>query len=523
MSGRNYVSPEMKIRAVEEYLSRTESLNLTAKKYGVSRSTFQKWLLNYEVFGKEGLYPRTGNQHYSETLKRQAVELYLSGQASEEMVCKKYQIRSRSILEKWISCYTGQQELRPAGGARSGTRMTRNYEERKNAVEYCIAHDKNYSLTAEHFGLTYQQVYSWVRKYHAAGLERLTGAYKAKGSKRIPENKKLKTDGLKLEMELVLYRKIHQYRHHGGETPDFSGVRYMMEYQIIKELQEEKKWPVYKLCAALGVSRAAYYKWRSREASQKQLDDEELAQRISEIYQQQRGIPGYRQMKIILERRFGLKCNLKRIYRLMNALGLRSVCRRQKRRRTKKTPAEHVAENILNRKFSASKQNEKWLTDVTEFKYGAGNKAYLSAVLDLYGRNIVAFSFGHSNNNALVFETFDRALQRFPEAKPLLHSDRGVQYTSRSFREKMEHAGIRQSMSRVGCCLDNAPMEGFWGILKSEMYYPHRFDDYNSLYEAVCKYIDFYNNVRYQKNLGCMTPSEFIQLSDNMKMQKTFT
>lgn len=185
----------------------------------------------------------------------------------------------------------------------------------------------------------------------------------------------------------------------------------MMEYQIIKELQEEKKWPVYKLCAALGVSRAAYYKWCSREASQKQLDDEELAQRISEIYQQQRGIPGYRQMKIILERRFGLKCNLKRIYRLMNALGLRSVCRRQKRRRTKKTPAEYIAENILNRKFSASKQNEKWLTDVTEFKYGAGNKAYLSAVLDLYGRNIVAFSFGHSNNNALVFETFDRALQ----------------------------------------------------------------------------------------------------------------
>ena len=195
----------------------------------------------------------------------------------------------------------------------------------------------------------------------------------------------------------------------------------------------------------------------------------------------------------------------------------------QKAQACKKTPAEYVAENILNRKFSASKQNEKWLTDVTEFKYGAGNKAYLSAVLDLYGRNIVAFAFGHSNNNALVFETFDRALLRFPEAKPLLHSDRGVQYTSRSFREKMEHAGIRQSMSRVGCCLDNAPMEGFWGILKSEMYYPHRFDDYNSLYEAVCEYIDFYNNVRYQKNLGCMTPNEFIQRSNNMKKQKTST
>ena len=237
--------------------------------------------------------------------------------------------------------------------------MTRNYEERKNAVEYCIAHDKNYSLTAEHFGFTYQQVYSWVRKYHAAGLERLTGAYRAKGSKRVSENKKLKTDGLELEMELVLYRKIHQHRRQGGEIPDFSGVRYVMEYQIIKELHEEKKWPVYKLCAALDVSRAAYYKWRNRETSQKQMDDEKLAQRISEIHQQQRGIPGYRQMKIILERRFGLRCNLKRIYRLMNVLGLRSVCRRKKRSHARKTPAEYVAENILNRKFSASKQNEK--------------------------------------------------------------------------------------------------------------------------------------------------------------------
>ena len=241
MLGRNYVSPEMKIRAVEGYLNGSESLNLTAKRFGVSRSTFQKWLLNYEMFGQEGLYPRTGNQYYSETQKREAVELYLSGQASEEMVCKKYQIRSRTILEKWILCYTGQQEFRPAGGARSGSHMTRNYEERKNAVEYCIAHGKNYSLTAEHFGVTYQQVYSWVRKYHAAGLERLAGTYRSKASKGVPKNKKLNTDGLGLEMEMVLYRKLHQHCHQESEAPDFSGVWHVMEYQIIKELHEEKK------------------------------------------------------------------------------------------------------------------------------------------------------------------------------------------------------------------------------------------------------------------------------------------
>lgn len=218
-------------------------------------------------------------------------------------------------------------------------------------------------------------------------------------------------------------------------------------------------------------------------------------------------------MKIILERRYGLKCNWKRIYRLMRVLGLRSVCRKNRRKRKKKTPAEYITENVLNREFSSGRQNEKWLTDITELKYGTGKKAYLSAILDLYGRNIVAFSLSHCNNTSLVLKTFRQAFLKYPDAKPLLHSDRGVQYTSRSFQIEMKRAGLRRSMSRVGCCLDNAPMEGFWGILKTELYHHHHFDDYETLKDAVCAYIDFYNNARYQKNLGCMTPTEFIAAS----------
>ena len=164
----------------------------------------------------------------------------------------------------------------------------------------------------------------------------------------------------------------------------------------------------------------------------------------------------------------------------------------------------------MNRDFSSGRQNEKWVTDVTEFKYGSGSKAYLSAVLDLYGRNIVAFSLSRRNDTSLVLDTFEQAFQKYPDAKPLLHSDRGVQYTSRSFRKEMKRAGVCQSMSRVGRCLDNAPMEGFWGILKTEMYYRYHFEDYETLRKAICAYIDFYNNDRYQKKLGCMTPVEFI-------------
>lgn len=276
------------------------------------------------MFGTEGLCHRAGNHHYSKEIKREAVETYLSGRMSEEEICKKYQIRSRTQLEKWISLYNGQKESRPAGGARKGTCMARiSGEEKEKAVEFCIAHGRDYALTAERFGFTYQQIYGWVRKYHAAGLNSLREdrEYSKELSDRVIENKHFKAVNLELEMEAVLHRKLQQYRRQGRGSPDLSGVRQAAAYQVIKELHEEHRWPVYKLCAAAGVSRAGYYKWLNRAVSQKQTEDEKLAGLITEIYQAQRGIPGYRQMKIILERRYGLKCNLKRIYRLMRVLG----------------------------------------------------------------------------------------------------------------------------------------------------------------------------------------------------------
>ena len=136
-------------------------------------------------------------------------------------------------------------------------------------------------------------------------------------------------------------------------------------------------------------------------------------------------------------------------------------------------------------------------------------KIYLSAILDLYDRRIVSYRIGDSNNNSLVFETFDEAVKANPDAHPLFHSDRGFQYTSKSFRDKLIAANMRQSMSRVGRCIDNGPMEGFWGILKSEMYYLRKFTSRDDLISAIERYLHFYNNKRYQQRLRCMTPMEF--------------
>ena len=146
---------------------------------------------------------------------------------------------------------------------------------------------------------------------------------------------------------------------------------------------------------------------------------------------------------------------------------MKAVIRRKRPQYQRSTP-EVTAENILNRDFTAKNLNEKWLTDVTEFKYGNNEKLYLSAILDLKDKGIVSFAMGRHNNNRLVFDTFDLAVTKYPDAHPLFHSDRGFQYTSKQFKSRLDKAKMTQSMSRVGRCIDNGPMEGFWGVLNAK-------------------------------------------------------
>jgi transposase InsO family protein len=285
-------------------------------------------------------------------------------------------------------------------------------------------------------------------------------------------------------------------------------VRLENKYLAVKSLNEEKGYAVVPLCEILNLNRSSYYKWLNRDQSKQEARDAELIKYMCELYQESNGIFGYRRMQLNLKRRFNLHCNKKRVYRIMRAIGMKSVIRRKRPNYIKSTP-EITAENILNRNFTAENLNEKWLTDITEFKYGNSEKLYLSAILDLKDKSIVSYVVGRSNNNVLAFDTFDIAIQKYPDSKPLFHSDRGFQYTSKAFRVKLDAQGMTQSMSRVGRCIDNGPMEAFWGTLKAEMYYLEKFPDYKSLESAIEKYIDFYNNNRYQEKLGGLAPFEY--------------
>lgn len=263
------------------------------------------------------------------------------------------------------------------------------------------------------------------------------------------------------------------------------------------------------LCGIVGVSRAGYYKWLKRIPTDQEIENNDLVEKMKILQRDNKNVLGYRRMADELYVEHDIVVNRKRVYRLMKLESMQSIIRRKRKSYPRSNP-QHIAENILNREFVAERPNQKWLTDVTEFKYGNGKKAYLSAIIDLYDNSIVSYVVGHSNNNDLVFKTFDPVLPLAINKELLIHSDRGYQYTSHGFHERIEaNKNIIQSMSRVGRCIDNGPIEGFWSHLKCEMYYLEKFDTYDDLKYKICGYINHYNYKRIQSKLNRQSPMEY--------------
>lgn len=228
-----------------------------------------------------------------------------------------------------------------------------------------------------------------------------------------------------------------------------------------------------------------------------------------EIYNASDKIYGYRRMTMNVNSEMKKQYNIKRIYRLMKTeLKIASVIRKKKKKYTKST-AEYKAENILSREFSANAPQVKVLTDITEFKYQGDKKIYMCATFDLYDKSILAYSLSDKANTELVLKTLIESYDGIPPKNSLLHSDRGCQFTSLEFKEKLEELGIKHSMSRVGKCIDNGPMEGFFGNIKSEKYHLKKYSTLEELEKDIHEYIKFYNETRLQKNLGNMSPLQY--------------
>jgi transposase InsO family protein len=244
---------------------------------------------------------------------------------------------------------------------------------------------------------------------------------------------------------------------------------------------------------------------------QKQFDlpdkYKEIKELIKSIYQRHKGRYGYRRITDELQNR-AIIINHKTVLRLMKSLGLKSIIR-VKKYKSYRGENGKIAPNILERNFKATAPNQKWATDITEFNV-SGNKLYLSPIIDLFNQEIISFELTERPVFNQVVVMLKKAFKTIPNNTNLmLHSDQGWQYQMNHYQRLLKEKGIVQSMSRKGNCLDNAIIENFFGILKSEMFYTQKFKSIEQLKHEINKYINYYNNERIKSNLNKMSPIKY--------------
>jgi putative transposase len=286
-----------------------------------------------------------------------------------------------------------------------------------------------------------------------------------------------------------------------------------MRFQFIEKHRDEL--PVKLMCKVLEVSTSGYYAWRGRPPSKREMANRALTAKIKEEFEKSSETYGSPRIYQVM-RKLGLMCSQNRVARLMRAAGLKAKQMRRYRSTTKRNKADRAAPNILKRDFSAEAPNKKWVADITYIATQEG-WLYLATILDLFSRRVVGWAMSPRMTRDLTLGALHMATRRCrPERGLIHHSDQGSQYTDSEYQAVLAAHGIVASMNGVGTWYDNAPMESFFGTLKSELVH-HR--AYRSRAEAspdVFYYIEaWYNRRRLHSALGYESPEVYEQLYHN--------
>ena len=294
------------------------------------------------------------------------------------------------------------------------------------------------------------------------------------------------------------------------------GLKNKEKAKAIIELSKAKEYKSITILQWLKVAKlnkSSFYEWKEKLYKQIKSKEIYIIEKIKDIVKESKGRYGYRRVSKVLRLEYGLIVNHKKVLRIMKENEL--LCIKFKNRVRKynsyKGTVGKIANNIVNRNFKADKPNKLWLTDITEFKIrNSEKKIYLSPILDTFNGEIISYSIGFSPTVTLTNKSLEKALKRIKNKEDLtIHTDQGFHYQHSSFVRTLENNNIKQSMSRKGNCLDNAPMENFFGILKQEMFYGENYSSYEKLIEDIKEYIKWYNTKRIKENLKGMSPIDY--------------
>ncbi|HEY0899938.1 MAG TPA: IS3 family transposase [Sphingobacteriaceae bacterium] len=450
MNRKSKFSIQFKEDLVKEYLQGSYGLKDFAAKHGISNQYLSRLILRYEALG--GLHTQSKNNVYDASFKLTCVLSVLKDNLSLSEAASKFGVPSDSTLFNWIRRYEqfGEAGLAPKPRGRPTTMSVPKRKKKERSFDPKIA--------AMEDELEYL---------------RAENAY--------PKKVKCLNSRGRAQKEQIQVKAIQELRH------------------------------VYELRLLLRISKMArstfyYYLKRSKEDKY-----ETVKTLITTVFHQHKGRYGYRRIQVELQKK-GHIINHKTVSRLMNELGVKCMIRRKKYRSYRGTQGA-LAPDLLKRDFIAEQPNQKWVTDVTEFAV-AGQKLYLSPILDLYNSEIICYEMHTRPSYGLVGKMLQTAFKKHSKLDGLLmHSDQGWHYQMKSYQRELQERGVRQSMSRKGNCLDNAVMESFFGILKSELFYTKKYTTLEELKKDIKNYIKYYNNDRIKLKLNGKSPVQYRALA----------
>ena len=502
-------SYEDRIRAVKLYIKLGERIAATICQLGYpTKNALKSWHREYEQCHDLPVGYVRSRQKYSAQQKKAAVEHYLSHGQCLAATLKALGYPGRGTLAAWLDELRSETRKRTVGKA-GGVSQPRELKQAA-VIELCTR-EESALVVARRIGVSRPTLYNWKNKL--LGREVPASMKRHNDSPQAPERaelerqvESLRRDIRQLQLEHDILKKANELLKKGlGLDPQLLTNR---EKTLLVDALRQT-YALSELFAGLGLARSSYFYHRARLRVSDKFADVRLAMRS--IFELNHRCYGYRRIRAALGRQ-QVFISEKVVRRLMKQERLAVAATRRRGYGSYLGEISPAPENLINRDFQAAAPNEKWLTDITEFQIPAG-KVYLSPVIDCFDGLVISWSIGTSPNAELVNTMLDAAIEKVTNSndRPVVHSDRGAHYRWPGWLSRIRNAKLIRSMSRKGCSPDNAACEGFFGRLKTELFYPRDWQatTIDQFIEVVDSYIRWYNEKRIKISLDSLSPLEY--------------
>jgi transposase InsO family protein/transposase-like protein len=496
-----------RVRAVELYIKLGKRVRATIRQLGYpTKNALKGWCHEYEQRLDLPLCCKVRAPKFTQEQKEAAVEHYRTHDRCIAATMRALGYPGRGTLTAWVR--EASPETRKAIVGIAGRPRYAEALKRAGVIELCNRRESAQAV-AEKLGVSRPTLYNWKNQL----LGPKAPAVMKSDNKSPPEREELerqleslRCDIRRLQLERDLLKKANELLKKGLGV-DLHLLSNREKTLLVDALKDLYRLP--ELLAQLGLARSSYFYHRARvNVADKYL---EIRRSITEIFELNHRCYGYRRLQASLDKQ-RVTISEKVVQRLMKQESL--VVAKPKRRRYGSYLGEisPAPENLINRDFQAATPNEKWLTDITEFQIPAG-KVYLSPIIDCFDGLVISWSIGAHPDAELVNTMLDAAIETVVDTnvRPVVHSDRGAHYRWPGWLSRITDANLIRSMSRKGCSPDNAACEGFFGRLKTELFYPRdwKTTPIEQFVEAVDSYIRWYNEKRIKISLGYLSPIEY--------------